>query len=66
MGDPSPNAARAEMQSLVLQPFPRYTSPIKEGYETQSDRVTTRNGLSREQKLAYAAYHLEQHEQILK
>lgn len=51
MGDSSSNAARAEMQSLVLQPFPR---------------VPPLNGLSREQKLAYAAYHLEQHEQNMK
>ena len=37
-----------------------------EGYETQCDRVPPLNGLSREQKLAYAAYHLEQHEQSMK
>ncbi|KAF6219827.1 hypothetical protein HO133_003652 [Letharia lupina] len=51
MGDSSSNAAHAEMQCLVLQPFPR---------------VPPLNGLSREQKLAYAAYHLEQHEQSMK
>lgn len=51
MGDSSSNAARAEMQSLVLQPFPR---------------VPPLNSLPREQKLAYAAYRLEQHEQSMK
>lgn len=51
MGCPSPSAARAEIQSLVLKPFPR---------------VPPLNGLSREEKLAYAAYHLEQHEQSMK
>ena len=66
MGDSSANAARAEMQSSVLQPFPRYGFPIEEGHETQYDSVPPLNGLSREQKLAYAAYHLEQHEQSMK
>ncbi|CAF9934813.1 MAG: hypothetical protein ALECFALPRED_006153 [Alectoria fallacina] len=66
MGDSSSNSARAEMQSLVLQPFPRYGSPVKEGYEIQTIRVPPLNGLSREQKLAYAVYHAEQHEQSMK
>ncbi|CAD6581517.1 MAG: hypothetical protein ASARMPRED_000634 [Alectoria sarmentosa] len=66
MGDSSSNSAHAEMQSLVLQPFPRYGSPFKEGYEIQAIRVPPLNGLSREQKLAYAVYHVEQHEQSMK
>ena len=66
MGDSSANAARAEMQSIVLQPFPRYGSPVKEGHETQYHRVPPLSSLPREQKLAYAAYRLEQHEQSMK
>ncbi|KAL9136176.1 MAG: hypothetical protein Q9175_002609 [Cornicularia normoerica] len=52
MGDLSSDAARAEMQSLILQPI--------------LSRVPPLNGISREQKLAYAAFHLEQHEQNMK
>lgn len=66
MGDSTSNAARAEMQSLVLRPFPRCVSPVEEGYGAQNSRVPPLNGLSHEQKLAYAAYHLEQHEQSMK
>lgn len=68
MGDLSSDAARAEMQSLILQPILRYGSPAKEGYGTQYQysRVPPLNGISREQKLAYAAFHLEQHEQNMK
>ena len=66
MGDSRSNAARSEMQSLVLQPFPRYGSPVEDEYETHYNRVQPLSGLSREQKLAHAAYNLEQHEQSMK
>ena len=39
---------------------------LQQGYGTQSNREPPLSGLSPEEKLAYAAFHLEQHEQSMK
>lgn len=66
MGDSSSDAARAEMQSLVLQPFPRYSLQSPRDMKLNIVRGPALDGLSREQKIAYAAFNLEQHEQDMK